>query len=101
MPVTRIVFWRNGQGFLYDGSINFGGDDGFYQVNDTGTQTIFSRRELEDAVAWLQKDLAEYWKELRDSGVKGPANPRTTRRSGFTSTPVPRYSGKSSWEEYR
>ena len=48
--------------------------------------------ELEDAVARLQKDLAEYWKELRYGGVRGPANPsQTTRRSGFT----------SSWEQYQ
>ena len=54
--------------------------------------------ELEDAVARLQKDLAEY----RYGGVRGPANPsQTTRWWGFTSTPVPRYSGKSSWEQYR
>ena len=34
--------------------------------------------------------------------MKGPASPsQTTRRSGFTSTLVPRYSGKSSWEQYR
>ena len=26
---------------------------------------------------------------------------RPPRRSGFTSTPVPRYSGKSNWEQYR
>ena len=34
--------------------------------------------------------------------MKGPAShSQTTRRSEFTSTPVPRYSGKSSWEQYR
>ena len=26
---------------------------------------------------------------------------RPTKLSGFTSTPVPRYSGKSSWEQYQ
>ena len=26
---------------------------------------------------------------------------RPQRQSGFTSTPVPRYSGKSNWEQYR
>ena len=57
---------------------------------------------MEDQVARLQKDIADYWKELRFSGVQDPANPsRPTKRSGFTSTPVPRYSGKSSWEQYR
>ena len=27
--------------------------------------------------------------------------PRPPKRSGFTSTPVPRFSGKSNWEQYR
>ena len=58
--------------------------------------------ELEDAVARLQKELAEYRKEFGYGGVRGPANSsQTTRRSGFKSTSVPRYSGKSSWEQYR
>ena len=57
---------------------------------------------LEDAVARLQKDLPEYRKELGYGGARGPVNSfQTTRRSGFTSMPVPRYSGKSSWEQYR
>ena len=60
------------------------------------------RVELEDAVARLQKDLAEYRKEFGYGGARGPANSfQTTRRLGFTSMPVPRYSGKSSWEQYR
>ena len=65
-------------------------------------ETRSLKMELEDAVARLQKDMAEYRKELRYDGARGPANPsQTTRWSGFTSTPVPRYSGKSSWEQYR
>ena len=67
--------------------------------------TIFLKRhgrELEDSVARLQKDIQEYQRELRYSGVKGPASSsQTTRLSGFTSTPALRYSGKSSWEQYR
>ena len=59
-------------------------------------------KKLEDAVAQLQRDIADYRKELRFGGGQGPANPpRPTKRSGFTSTPVPRYSGKSSWEQHR
>ena len=59
------------------------------------------RVELEDAVARLQKELAEYRKEFGYGDVRGPANSsQTTRRSGLTSTSVPRYSGESSWEQY-
>ena len=57
---------------------------------------------MENAVSQLQLDNTDYRKELRPGGRQGPANPlRPTKRSGFTSTPVPRYSGKSSWEQYR
>ena len=60
------------------------------------------RVELEDSVARLQKELAEYRKEFGYGGARGPENSsQTTRRSGFMSTSVPRYSGKSSWEQYR
>ena len=53
-------------------------------------------------MARLQRDNADYRKELRFGGGQGPANPpRPTKRSGFTSTPVPRYSGGSTWEQYR
>ena len=57
---------------------------------------------LEDTVARLQRDIAVYRKELRFAGGHSPANPPQPRgRSEFTSTPVPRYSGKSSWGQYR
>ena len=70
--------------------------------NDFLEESWSPSRELEDAVARLQEDIAEYQKELRHIGVKGPASlSQTTRQSGFTSTLVPRYSGKSSWEQYR
>ena len=53
-------------------------------------------------VARLQKELVEYRKEFGYGGARGPANSsQTTRRSGFTSTSVSRYSGESSWEQYR
>ena len=71
--------------------------------NDESLEEARSPRvELEDAVALLQKELPEYRKEFGYGGARGPANSsQTTRRSGFMSTSVPRYSGKSSWEQYR
>ena len=75
---------------------------GLLYENDSLKEAWSPSRKLEDAVAQQQRDIADYRKELRFSGVHGPANPsRPTKRSGFTSTPVPRYSGKSSWEQYR
>ena len=59
-------------------------------------------RQLEEAVVRLQQDIANYHTELRLNRKQTPAiSTRPTKRSGFTSTPVPRFSGRSSWEQYR
>ena len=85
-----------------DGGYPMVAQSGLSDENDFLEESWSPSRKLEDAVARLQKDIAEYPKELRHSGVKGPASlSQTMRRSGFTSTPVPRYLGKSSWEQYR
>ena len=53
------------------------------------------------AVIWLQKDFGDCRTELELARKHTPAVAlRPPRRSGFTSTPVPRYSGKSNWEQY-
>ena len=75
---------------------------GLLYKNNSLEEAWTPSRKLEDAVARLQRNIADYRKELRFGGGQGPANPpRPTKRSGFTSTPVPRYSGESSWEQYR
>ena len=85
-----------------DGEYPMVAQSGLSDESDFLEESWSQSRKLEDTVARLQKDIAEYLKELRHSGVKGPASlSQTTRRSGFTSTPVPRYSGKSSWDKYR
>ena len=59
-------------------------------------------RQLEIAVIRLQKDIDDCRTELELTINQTPAvAPRPPRRSGFTSTPVPRYSGKSNWDQYR
>ena len=58
--------------------------------------------ELEMAVIQLQRDVDDCRTELELARKQTPAvTLRPQRRSGFTSTPVPRYSGKSNWEQYR
>ena len=55
--------------------------DGEY-IDDSLEEVQSPRVELEDAVARLQKDLAEYRKELGYAGASGPVNSsQTTRRS--------------------
>ena len=57
--------------------------------------------ELEMAVIQLQKDFDDCRTEFELARKHTPAVAlRPQRRSGFTSTPVPRYSGKSNWEQY-
>ena len=58
--------------------------------------------ELERAVIQLQRDIEDCRSELKLARKRTPAvTLRPQRWSGFTSTPVPRYSGKSNWEQYR
>ena len=71
--------------------------------DEGGTEGLRSpTRQLEIAVVRLQKDIDVCRTELELTRKQTPAvTPRPPRRSGFTSTPVPRYSGKSNWEQYR
>ena len=54
---------------------------------------------LEEAVVRLQQDIADYRTELRLNRTQ--ISTRPPKRSWFTSTSVPRFSGKSNWEQYR
>ena len=67
-----------------------------------GTERLCSSNmELEMAVIQLQRDVVECRTELELARKQTPAvTLRPQRRSGFTSTPVPRYSAKSTWEQY-
>ena len=88
-------------GLPRDGDV-MGAQSGLFIENDSPETAWSPSKKLEDAVEQLQRDIADYRQELRFGGGQGTANPpRPTKRSGFTSTPVPRYSGKSSWEQYR
>ena len=59
-------------------------------------------RQLEKAVVRLQQDIADYRAELKLNRTQTPAvSTQPPKRSGFTSTSVPRFSGKSNWEQYR
>ena len=75
---------------------------GLFIESDSLKAAWYPGRKLEDMVAQLQRVIEEYRKALRIAGGQCPANPPLpTKRSGFTFMPVPRYSGKSSWEQYR
>ena len=51
---------------------------------------------------WLQQDIADYRAELELNRTQTRAvSTRPPKWSGFTSTSVTRFSGKSNWEQYR
>ena len=61
-----------------------------------------SHIQLEMAVSQLQRDVEDCRAERELARNQTPAvTLRPQRRSGYTSTPVPRYCGKSNWEQYR
>ena len=58
--------------------------------------------DLADVGARLQKELEEFRAESGYGNARRSVIPtRTSGGSGFTSTPVPMYVGKSSWGQYR
>ena len=58
--------------------------------------------DLADVVARLQKEIEEFRAESGCGSTRRSAVPtRTLGWSGFTSTAVPMYTGKSSWDQYR
>ena len=60
------------------------------------------RVKLVDAVLQLRKDLEEFRAGSGYGSAGRPVIPaQTSGRSRFTSTPVPRYAGRSSWDQYR
>ena len=71
--------------------------------DEGGTERLGSpHMTLEMAVIQLQKDLDDCRTDFEITRKLTPAvNRRPPRQVGFTSTPVPRYSGKSNWEQYR
>ena len=59
-------------------------------------------KQLEKAVVRLQQDIVDYREELELNRTQTPAvSTRPPKLLGFTSTSVPRFSGKSNWEQYR
>ena len=60
-----------------------------------------SRVDLADVVAHLQKEVEEFRVESGLSGSRCSAiPPRSSGGSGYTSTLVPMFTGKTSWDQY-
>ena len=71
--------------------------------DECGTEILCSpHMKLEMAVIQLQKDFDDCRTEFEITRKLTPAvDRRPPRQARFMSAPVPRYSGKSNWEQYR
>ena len=74
------------------------------RYDEDGVEELgFPHKTLERAVTQLQKELDDCRTEFEITRRLTPApavNRRQPRQARFTSTPVPRYSGKYNWEQY-
>ena len=116
IPRKRALFVSDGPDGTTSGSDILEGhydrppEEGYSDVHSTGrphdvhvAEELCSPSEhLEKAVVRLQQDITDYRAELELNRTQTPAvSTRPPKRSGFTSTSVPRFSGKSNWEQYR
>ena len=70
---------------------------------DVMEELSFPHRTLERVVTQLRQELNDFRTELEITKRLSPApavNRQQSRQARFTSTSVPRYSGKSNWEQY-
>ena len=103
IPRKRALFTSDGLDSTTSSSdIPEGHADRPPEVEYSERLTLAKRQdELEMVVSQLQRDVEDCRAELKLARNQTPAvTLRPQRRSGFTSTPVPRYSGKSNWEQY-
>ena len=107
-PWKRALLRSDGQDNISSGSdVPEGGYSEVVQSsrspqNDDHTGTWSPNGKFVDAVLQLQKDMEEFWAECGYGSAGRQATlVQTSGRSGFTSTPVHRYAGRSSWDQYR
>ena len=115
-PRKRALFGPEGQNSVSSGSdvaeaqLRWPPNDEYPVVAQSGwppedeylEEARSPRVKLVDAVAQLQKELAEFRTEFGYGSARRPAIPsQTSGGSGFTSTSVPMYAGKSCWDQYR
>ena len=116
IPQKRALFVSDGPDSTTSGSDILEGhydrppEEGYSDISNSGRphdvhvaeELCSPSRQLQKAVVRLQPDIADYSAELKLNRTHTPAvSIRPLKRSGFTSTSVPRFSGKSSWEQYR
>ena len=102
-PRRRALCTSDG---VYSGSSESDASEGHVDRPPEGQNGADQRASgsLERTVTQLQKELDDCRTEFEITRKRTPAPAMNCRQQGqarFTSTPVPRYSGKSNWEQYR
>ena len=115
-PRKQALFGSEGQDSVSSGSdvvearSGWPLDDQYPEVAQSGwppkdeylEEARSSRVDLADVVARLQKEVEEFRAESGCGSARRSAIPsQTLGWSGLTSTPVPMYAGKSSWDQHR
>ena len=101
-PRKRALFGPEGQDSLSSVSDVVEAQSGWPLDDEFPEEARSPWVDLADVVACLQKEVEEFRTESGYGSARRSAIPtRPSGWSGFTSTPVPMYSGKTSWDQYR
>ena len=101
-PRKRALFGSDGQNSsdVPEGEYSEVAQSSRSPQNDDRTGHGLPSVKLVVAVLQLQKDMEEFRARYGSAGRQSTPV-QSSGRSGLTSTPVPRYAGRSSWDQYR
>ena len=101
-PRKRALFGPKGQDSVSSVSDVAEAQSGWSPDDEFPEEARSPRVDLADVVARLQKEVEEFRAESGYGGSRRSAiPPQPSGWSGFTSTPVPMFAGKTSWDQYR
>ena len=100
-PRKRALFGPEGQGSVSSVSDVVEGQSGWPSEDVFPEEGRSSRVDPADVVAHLQKEVEEFRVESVLGGSRSSIiPPQSSGGSGYTSTPVPMFTGKTSWDQY-
>ena len=102
MPHKRALFVPEGQDSVSSVSDGMEAQSWWPPDDVFPEEDRSSNVDLADVVAHLQKEVEEFRVESGLGGSRSSAiPPRSSGWSGYTSSPVPMFTGKTSWDQYR
>ena len=101
-PRKRALFGPEGQDSVSSVSDVAEAQSGCPQDDEYTEEARSPRVDLADVVACLQKEVEKFRTESGFGGSRrSTIPPQPSGWSGFMSTPVPVFAGKTSWDQYR